>query len=204
MENNKIIIIALIVIMAALLVGIVAMMPNMNKQDTNLTFKSKSTLTEGDSLKIKLTDTNGTAIANQTVNITITDKDGTSDFHSVVTNENGTGKLKLDKSAGKYNVTVSYGGDDKYNPSNATKKITVEEKVAEAQADYSSQSQSSSGNSYSVNNLPPSNDPYPETSREQVDENTVMQKYEDGYISYVDLRTGQRSSGGYYKTPTWS
>ena len=106
MENNKIIIIVLIVVIAALLVGIVAMMPNMNKQDTNLTFKSKTTLNEGDSLKIKLTDTNGTAIANQTVNITITDKDGSCDYHSVVTNENGTGKLKMDKNAGEYNVTV--------------------------------------------------------------------------------------------------
>lgn len=203
-EKNRIIIIILIVVIAALLVGIVAMMPNVNKQDTNLKFKSKSTLTEGDSLKIKLMEANGTAIANQTINITITGKDKSSDYHSVVTDENGIGKLKLDKSAGKYNVTVSYGGNDKYKPSNATKKITVEEKVAEAQVSYSSQSQTSSGNQYSVNNLPPSNDPYPETSREQVNEYTVMQKYEDGYISYVDLRTGQRTSGGYYKTPTWS
>ena len=31
------------------------------------------------------------------------------------------------------------------------------------------------------------------------DENYVMQKYEDGYISYVDLRTGERRSGGFYK-----
>ena len=200
MEKNQIIIIALIVVIVALLVGMAAMMmPNIGKQDTKLTIKSNSTLTEGDSLKIKLTDDNGTAIANQTVNITITDKDGSSDYHSVVTNENGTGKLKMDKSAGKYNVVVSYGGNDKYSGCNATKKINVEEKVAEAEVDYSSQSQTSSGNSYSVNNLPPSNDPYPETSREQIDENTVMQKYEDGYISYVDLRTGERSSGGYYK-----
>ena len=200
MEKNQIIIIALIVVIVALLVGMAAMMmPNIGKQDAKLTIKSNSTLTEGDSLKIKLTDDNGTAIANQIVNITITDKDGSSDYHSVVTNEKGTGKLKMDKSAGKYNVVVSYGGNDKYSGCNATKKITVEEKVAEAEVDYSSQSQTSSGNSYSVNNLPPSNDPYPETSREQIDENTVMQKYEDGYISYVDLRTGERSSGGYYK-----
>ena len=133
------IILALIVIIVALLVGMAAMMmPNMGKQDTNLKFKSNSTLTEGDSLKVKLTDDNGTAIANQTVNITITDKDGSSDYHSVVTNENGTGKLKLDKNAGKYNVTISYGGNDKYNGCNVTKKITIEEKVAEAKTTSSS------------------------------------------------------------------
>ena len=142
------IILALIVIIAALLVGMVAMMPNMSKQDTNLKFKSNSTLTEGDSLKVKLTDDNGTAIANQTVNITITDKDGSSDYHSVVTNENGTGKLKMDKSAGKYNVTISYGGNDKYNGCNATKKITIEEMVVEAQSTPSSGSSSSSEPQY--------------------------------------------------------
>ena len=142
------IILALIVIIAALLVGMVAMMPNMSKQDTNLKFKSNSTLTEGDSLKVKLTDDNGTAIANQTVNITITDKDGSSDYHSVVTNENGTGKLKLDKNAGKYNVTISYGGNDKYNGCNATKKITIEEMVVEAQSTPSLGSSSSSEPQY--------------------------------------------------------
>lgn len=146
-SKNKIIIIALIVIIAALLVGVVAVMPNTAKQDTNLTFKSKLTLTEGDSLKVKLTDDNGTALANQTVNITITDKDGAKDYHSVVTNENGTGKLKLDKSAGKYNVTISYGGNDKYNPSNETKKITIkEEEVVEEQAVQQSTESSSSSN----------------------------------------------------------
>ena len=142
MDKNKMIILALIVVIAALLVGMAAMMmPNMGKQDTKLKFKSNSTMKEGDSLKIKLTDANGTAIANQTVNIIIKDKKGTTDNHSVVTNAKGVGTLKLDKDAGKYNVNVSYSGNDKYNGCNATKKITIEEKVAEA---TTSQSDSSS------------------------------------------------------------
>ena len=81
MEKNQIIIIALIVVIVALLVGMAAMlMPNMSKQDTQLKFKSNSTLNEGDSIKIKLSDANGTAIANQTVNITVTDNDKASDY----------------------------------------------------------------------------------------------------------------------------
>lgn len=124
---------ALIVIIIALLIGVVAMMPSMNKQDTNLTFKGKSEITEGGSLKVKLTDANGTVIANQTVNVTLTDKDKTDSYYSVITNENGTGTLKLDKSHGKYDVTISYGGNDKYKASNATKKITIEKKVVETQ-----------------------------------------------------------------------
>ena len=145
MDKNKIIILALIVVIAALLVGIGAMMmPNMAKQDTNLKFKKNSTLTEGDSLKISLTDANNTAIANQTVNVTIKDKNGASDYHSVETNEKGVGTLKLDKDAGDYNVTLSYGGNDKYNGCNATKNITLEEKVAEAQSTSGSGSSSAS------------------------------------------------------------
>ncbi|MBQ6630469.1 MAG: carboxypeptidase regulatory-like domain-containing protein [Methanobrevibacter sp.] len=200
MDNkNKIIIVALIVIIIVLLGAIFAMMPNMFKQDTKLKFKGNSTLNQGDYLKIKLTDDNGTAIANQTINVTITDENEGSDYHSVITNDNGNAAIQFEKGPGKYKVTVTYGGNDKYKGCSASKTITVEEEVVEAEVDSSSQSQTSSGNRYSVDNLPPSNDPYAETSREQIDENYVMQKYEDGYISYVDLRTGERSSGGYYK-----
>ena len=59
------IIIALIVVIVAILIGMAAiMMPNMTKHDTKLKFKSNTILTEGDSLKVKLTDINCTAIAN--------------------------------------------------------------------------------------------------------------------------------------------
>lgn len=134
MDNNKIIIIVLIAIIAALLVGIFAMMPNASKQDTKLTFESNATLTEGDSIKIKLTDDNGTAIANQTVNVTITDENSTSDYHSVVTDSDGIGMLKLDKVSGDYTVIISYGGNNQFNGCNATQKITIKEEVVEAQS----------------------------------------------------------------------
>lgn len=144
MDKNKIMIIVLIAIIAALLVGIFAMMPNTNKQDTKLTFKSDSTLDEGSPLKIKLIDANGTAIANQTVNVTITDDDSSNSYYSVVTTGKGIGKLDLDKSPGKYNVAISYGGNDQYNGCNATKKIKIEEKVVEATVNQSSSESSSS------------------------------------------------------------
>ena len=150
MDKNKMIILALIVVIAALLVGMAfTMMPNMAKQDTKLKFKNNSTLAEGDSLKVKLTDANGTAIANQTINVTIKDKDGTSDYHSVETNEKGVGTLKIDKDAGKYDVTVSYGGNDKYNGCNATKKITIKkEEVVQEEVVESTVEQSNSEPQY--------------------------------------------------------
>ena len=146
MEKNEMIILALIVVIAAILIGAATMMPNVTKKDTKLKFKSDATLTEGDSLKIKLTDDNGTAIANQTVNVTIKDDDKSKDYHSVVTNKKGIGTLKLDKNPGKYKVTIIYGGNDKYNGCNATQKITIEEKVIEATVSESSSESSSSSN----------------------------------------------------------
>ena len=64
MEKKNIIILVLIVIIVALLVGIFATMHHTTKQNTNLTFKTNSTIVEGDSIKIQLTDANGTGIAN--------------------------------------------------------------------------------------------------------------------------------------------
>lgn len=171
MEKNRIIIIALIVIIVALLVGLAAMMvPNMGKQDSKLTFKGNSTLVQGDSLKIKLTDANGTAIANQTVNVTITNKDGTVDYHSVVTNAKGVGTLKVDKDAGKYDVTIMYGGSDNYNGCNATKKITIEEKVAEATVEH-------------VNSKDSSNNVQNDDSADQTNDNNMPEEIRKVYAA---------------------
>lgn len=141
MEKNQIIILALIVIIAALLVSMVALMvPNFTKKDTSLKFKGNSTINEGGSVQIKLTDADGNPISGEQVNVTVTNKDKSSDYHSVETNDQGVGKIQLDKDAGKYTVTVTYSGNDKYKGCNATKKITIEEKVEEASSSSSSSS----------------------------------------------------------------
>jgi hypothetical protein len=141
MEKNKIIILALIVLILALLVGMCAMMlPNMMKKDTNLKFKGDSEFEKGESIKIILTDSDGSTIASQKVNVTVTKNGKSSDYHSVETNENGVGTLKLDKDDGKYTITVVYGGNDKYKGCNATKKITIKEEEAEASASSTSSS----------------------------------------------------------------
>ena len=134
MERDKIIIIALIAIIAILLLSIIAIMPNIMKKDTQVTINSKSTLNEGDSIKIRLIDENGVAIANQNVNISI--NNGTvTDYHSITTDNQGIGKLELDKKAGSYDVCVIYSGNDNYKGCNATKMIKIEE-VAEAEPTY--------------------------------------------------------------------
>ena len=156
MDKNKIIILVLAVIIIVLACGLFATMSTQHKFDTKLTIKGNSTLYEGDSINVKLTDLNGTAIVNQTVNVTITDKDNASYYYSVVTNGKGIGKLKLDKSVGNYTVNCTYAGNDIYAGNSTTKKITIEEEVVEAEpvsysssdSSYSSSSSSSSSSRY--------------------------------------------------------
>lgn len=147
MEKNNIIILLLVIVIIALLVGIAAVMLNVSKEDSVLAFKSESILTEGDSINVCLSDAKGNPIANQTVNITITDKDNSNSHYSVVTNEKGVAVLKLDKGAGEYVVAISYDGNDRYAPSNATQKLTVKQKET-IEAESSTTSESSSPQTY--------------------------------------------------------
>ena len=131
----------------------------------------------------------------QTVNIKITDNKGKVVVDEVVkTNSKGKAKLDLDLKKGKYKVNVTYGGNDKCAGCNASQKLKIKEAVAE---ETSSNSQSSSGTRYDINNLPPTNDPYPETKRYFIDEYHVKQEYSDGYMRTVDVRTGEIHSLGF-------
>ena len=146
MEKNKLMIIGLIIVIIALIAGITIFSLSPMKDDCKVSIKINEPFNEGDSIKIKLTDLNDTPIANQTVNITITDEDNANSYYSAVTNDKGVAKLKVDKDEGNYNITVNYGGNDNFNPSNSTKKLKIEKEVVEAEV--SSSSTSSGQSSY--------------------------------------------------------
>ena len=126
MNKNNIIIGILIVVVLALLVGLVVSMPNSAK-DTNLVIISNSTLNEGDQIEVKLSDSNGTQIANETVNITFLDENASNTSYSAVTDSDGIAKLKLDKNAGNYTVNCTYDGNDNYNGNTVSQKLTIKE-----------------------------------------------------------------------------
>lgn len=198
MEQQKIIIIALIVIIAALLVGMVAMMPNLTKKESNLNFKGNSTITEGGSLKVKLTDDSGNPIVGQTVNVTITDKNKANSYYTVETNDEGVGTLKLEKDTGKYTVTVKYDGNNDFKGCNATKKITIKEKVEEAQQSSSSSS-SSTPSAYAYKS-----DGTPMYSQAEVDQYMAnkygMVNYHVGSNGYIDMDEPGYDDAGH---PLW-
>lgn len=103
---------------------------NVSKEDTKIKMLSESKLNEDSFIKIKLTDSNGTPIDNQTVKLKIINKKGKIDEYSIKTNEKGKAKLTLNKiKPGTYKVNFTYDGNDKYNSCNLSKKIKIEEKV---------------------------------------------------------------------------
>ena len=132
MEDNRIIIILLCIIIAILVVGIFVF-SQATKEDSNLSIADKK-ISVGDSLVVKLTDSNGKAIANQTVNIKLKDKDGTTINEDITTNSKGKAKLKIEKN-GKYSAECSFGGNGQYASSSTSGNITVKKATTEEVSD---------------------------------------------------------------------
>ena len=133
MENKTIIIILVAVILVlAAAIGVVLLNPMHAKDPTIVDITSGKSQEEGGKLSIKLTDINKNIIAKEVVNVTITNKKGQLVVDDVVkTDAKGKGQLDLNLKKGTYEVTVTYGGNDKYDGSNATQKLVIKEKEEE-------------------------------------------------------------------------
>lgn len=128
MDNNKIIIIALIVIIAVLIVGLAVIMPGYGKEKSNLTIKSNDTISQGESIEIELTDVNGTPIENETVNVTISDENGTEMSEVAVTDEEGIVEVTVDvEDAGNYTVECAFEGNENFTENTTVQEIEVVE-----------------------------------------------------------------------------
>lgn len=149
MENkNIIIILVVIIVILAAVIGFMVLKPMHAKEPTKIKVTSNKTLNEGDDLSVKLTDLNKTPLSKEKVNITIKDSKGKIVVNKTVkTNDKGNAKLDLDLNKGKYNVTVSYGGNENYTGNNTTQELTIKEKVVEAQQSSSSSNGGSSESS---------------------------------------------------------
>lgn len=140
---NKKIIIALIILVLIVLAGLIVFSHG-GKSDTQITFLNGNNIQYGGEVQFELKDSQGNAIANQNLTITL-EGNGVKQTYSVVTDSQGKGGLLLDSDEyGSYNITVSYGGDDKYNPSSASQIINVGEENF-VSSDSSSETTTDSG-----------------------------------------------------------
>ncbi len=137
MENRNIIIILLVIIVVlAAAIGVMLLNPTNAKEPAKVKIISDTKQYEDDGeVSIKLTDSNGTAISKEVVNITVTNSKGKVVVDDVVkTNSKGKAKLDLDLKKGKYVVNVTYGGNENYTGNNTTQKLTIKEKVVQTQS----------------------------------------------------------------------
>ena len=152
MENKNIIIILIVIIVIlAAAIGFSMFNPMHAKEPTKIKITSDKEQYEGGELSVQLTDLNKTPLSKEVVNITVTNSKGKVVVDDVVkTNSKGKAKLDLDLKKGKYNVTVSYGGNENYTGNNTTQKLTIKEEVVEAESTSSSSSSSSTTPRYTT------------------------------------------------------
>ena len=140
MENkNIIIILVVIIVILAAAIGFTVLKPMHAKELTKIKITSNKTLNEGDNLSVKLTDLNKTPLSKENVNITVkNDKGKVVANKTVKTNDKGNAKMDLNLKKGKYEVSVSYGGNENYTGNNTTQELTIKEKVIAAEPASSS------------------------------------------------------------------
>ncbi len=128
MDRNKIIIIALIAIIAVLIISIsAAILPDFGKDKSNITIKSNDTISQGDSIKIELTDVNGTPIDNETVNVTIEKDNKTVEKKAVLTDKKGVAKVEMDDDPGNYTVNCTFTGNDNFTENTSSVEVEIKE-----------------------------------------------------------------------------
>ena len=182
--NSRDIIIVCGTIIFLLLIGMFVMFGmNGEEQTSILTMTSSSSLTEGDSLVLKLNDENGSAIAGQRIEINLTHaSNGITENFTLKTNENGECKLE-DLIADNFTVLAKYYGNKDYKPATLSGEIHVKKKVSNTvintNTDYKSE--------HKVDDVIDGWDPSEhEVSREALGDGTYRITYDDGYFRIVD------------------
>jgi len=91
------------------------------KKTPVITVKQDGNKVENTTLKVNITDKNGTPIQNGTVTV----KDPTGKTIATVPVTNGQATIPVDLPAGTQNLTVTYNGNEEYTPINKTQKTSI-------------------------------------------------------------------------------
>lgn len=143
--NYKLTIAILIAIIIVLIIGLITVMPNFHKEDSKIIMTSSASLYENESITIELKDSNNNPIANAQVSIVFKDQNGDLINKTLTTDTLGIGYLSLNGlSTGNYNVTIIFGGNDKFSNSSLFTNLEIKEIVKVQQSSTSSSSSSSS------------------------------------------------------------
>lgn len=184
--NTRDIIIICITIIVLLSIGMFVMMNGSAQEKSILTMTNSPSLYEGDSLILKLTDENNTAISNQKVEINLThSSNGVTENFTLKTNSNGECKLE-DLIADNFTLSAKYYGNKEYKAASLNGNIIVKKKAsASASTNTNTNSNYKTDNKVDdvINGWDPSEH---EVSREDLGDGTVRITYDDGYFRIVD------------------
>lgn len=200
---NKNYLIGVGVLIIAIVAGVSFYIMGVNSaQPTQIEIFGNGTIEEGGSLNIQLSSLNGTSISGKKLKVVISNSKGKKVLdRSLNTNTNGKISVNLDNlSSGKYNVNVSFSGDDKYLANNTSDKIKIKEKevVIESTPEEVTQTVPESEPSESESRdfqTPLDDDPYVVEYDEYhgVSENIKYYTYDDGSVVAI-------SDNGHYLT----
>ena len=184
--NTRDIIIICITIIVLLSIGMFVMMNGSAQEKSILTMTNSPSLYEGDSLILKLTDENNTAISNQKVEINLThSSNGITENFTLKTNSNGECKLE-DLIADNFTLSAKYYGNKEYKAATLSGNIIVKKK-ASASASTNTNTNSNYKTDNKVDDVVTGWDPSEhEVSREDLGDGTVRITYDDGYFRIVD------------------
>lgn len=148
--GNKIIILACVAIL--ILAGAVSAFVFTNSQEeSSLTITSNETLYDGENCTVKLVNKDGAGIANKTINVTLTNENGSNTNFKYVTDNGGLISFNI-SDIGNYSVKCVFNGDNDYKSSNTSNNVSVISKVVQTEnnnlKDTSNQVSSSSKSNY--------------------------------------------------------
>ena len=144
MLDKRVTILSIIVIILISMLVILCFGSNFSsifKQETDLTITSNSTLNNGYNFTVKLTDSDGELIANKTICISLTDDEGNVNNLNVTTNEKGIASFGINANSGNYSAKCVFLGDDNYDSSNVTHKVSIVNRVVSLDSSSDGQSQ---------------------------------------------------------------
>lgn len=201
MENDhKTIIILLMAIIGILVICLATLaVQKTGSEECELKITCLDKMFNGEKVKIELTDSNGTPIANAKIHIKL-ERDNNMSEYDVTTNSEGAATLSLDDlKDGNYAMTCTFDGNSKYGPANSAKSFKYDS--------HSSTSPDISNDADSIEANRPKNDPNykgytprheseptsdgwnpreHEVSRVNVGDGRQRIYYDDGYYTLVD------------------
>ena len=182
-DNDKIIIILLVVIVAMLAAGIAFLNP-FSKQTCNMEIVSMDSLYVGGQFTVYLSDSQGKPIANEEIAITFTGSNGEIVNKKATTDASGNAVVQLESlPAGTYTVSCSLLENSKYGGNSTSKQITINDVT-----EKSTQSSGLSEDGYSY---------YPEYGPAVDSQGVTREEAIANNMHYISMRIDGEDVGGY-------